>query len=174
MQVMWHPSGPGTASGEALRHHLTSLAYVDAQVGRLCPQCGSEAHGRPWARADGVRVEVSVSRSGPHLLTAVSGGAGGPGTGTGAIGVDVESVEAVAARWDPGVVLAPGEGADVGATAEERAAIWVAKEAVLKAWGVGLARPMTSFRLADLAGSVELTQLPAPPGYAAAVALIRR
>ena len=166
MQVMWHPSGPGTASDEALRHHLTSLAYVDAQVGRLCPQCGSEAHGRPWARAGGVRLEVSVSRSGPHLLTAVSADR--------AIGVDVESVEAVAARWDPGVVLAPGESADVGATAEERAAIWVAKEAVLKARGIGLARPMTSFRLSDLAGSVELTQLPAPPGYAAAVALTRR
>lgn len=114
-------------------------------------------------------VAVSVSRSGPHLLTAVSGDAG-----AGAIGVDVELVAAVASRWDPGVVLAPGEGADVGATSEERAAIWVAKEAVLKAWGVGLTRPMTSFRLADLAGSVELTQLPAPPGHAAAIALIRR
>jgi 4'-phosphopantetheinyl transferase len=106
---------------------------------------------------DGRDVPVSISRSGPHLVTV---------TGVdGAIGVDVESVAEVAARWQPELVLAPGEHAADG-LAQARA--WARKEAVLKAYGVGLDRPMTSLHL----DAESWTDVDAPDGYVAAVAVL--
>jgi phosphopantetheinyl transferase len=106
-------------------------------------------------------VSVSLSRSGPHLVTAVATG--------GRIGVDVESVAEVARRWQPALVLAPGEYAAGGL---EQARAWAAKEAVLKAYGVGLDRPMTSVRLDDL-DRAWWEPVAAPEGYVAAVAGLR-
>ncbi len=123
-------------------------------VGRLCPRCASSEHGRPWARFGDVDVPVSVSRSGPHLVTAVAPGAV-------AVGVDVEELGAIERSW-PDTVLARGERAE---TTDERARMWVAKEAILKAEGAGLAKPMDEVRLADHA----ITRLDAPAGYAAAL-----
>lgn len=126
-------------------------------TGRLCGRCGSSDHGRPWATYDGREVSVSLARSGSHLVTAVSTG--------GAIGVDVESVAEVAARWQPELVLAPGETASDGL---EQARVWARKEAVLKAYGVGLDRPMTSLHLA----AESWADAGAPMGYVAAVAVL--
>lgn len=159
----------------ALRAQVAALAGVPAdavRTGRLCPACGSSAHGRPWARVTGRaesiglrnRVEsdagigVSLSRSGPHLLTAVHLGGG--------IGVDIEEIAAVDARWDPSLVLAPGE-EHLARTAEDRARLWAGKEAVLKLLGTGLRTPMPEVRLAD----VDVRQVAAPSGFVAAVAL---
>jgi phosphopantetheinyl transferase len=100
-------------------------------------------------------VAVSLSRSGPHLVTAVAA--------TGRVGVDIESVGAVARDWHPGLVLAPGETAPGG---EEQAWHWSAKEAVLKALGTGLARPMSSIHLA----AYDVRAVPAPVGHVIAVA----
>lgn len=137
---------------------LLGLAAAEVLVGRACPRCGSGAHGRPWARARGRRdeVAVSLSRCGPHLMTAVR--AAGP------VGVDLESVAAVARGWDPELVLHPGERAP--RTDRGRAAVWARKEAVLKALGTGLATPMSSLDLADVA----VQDVPAPPGHVAALA----
>jgi 4'-phosphopantetheinyl transferase len=100
-----------------------------------------------------------VSRSGPHLLTAL-GSPGGPH-----LGVDVESVAAVRRGWRDDLVLAAGEPGPQNEAA--RAALWAAKEAVLKMLGTGLARPMTDIRTADH----HVRAVPAPEGYRAAVCL---
>jgi len=156
VDLRWHRAD----EQDALLAHVTALFGPDARVGRLCPRCGSSVHGRPWARARGLDLAVSLSRSGDHVVTAVSTGPG--------VGVDVERIAEVAARWAPEVVLAPGESAD---TAQQQARTWVAKEAVLKAYGVGLARPMTDLRLADFDG--HLTELDAPVGHLAMVAQLK-
>lgn len=139
---------------------MLDLPPTDILVGRSCPRCGSSEHGRPWARVRGRRDEVPVSltRCGEHLMTAVDA------PGTGRLGIDLEAVAAISRGWDPALVLHPSE-PDPHAPAE-RAAVWARKEAVLKALGTGLERPMSSPRLADF----EVEDLPAPPGHAAALA----
>ena len=136
------------------------LAPADILVGRSCPRCGSSEHGRPWARVRGRRDEVPVSltRCGEHLKTAVDA------RGTARLGIDLESVAAVARGWDPALVMHPSERDPH--VPEERAAVWARKEAVLKALGTGLETPMSSLRLRDY----EVVGLPAPPGHVAALA----
>lgn len=140
---------------------LLGIAPSDILVGRACPRCGSSEHGRPWARARGRRDEVPVSltRCGEHLMTAVGG--------IGPLGVDLESIAAVARGWDPDLVLHPSEHARyAGASPAEQAAIWAAKEAILKALGTGFETPMGALLLADF----DVADLPAPPGHVAALA----
>ena len=141
------------------------------RVGRACPHCGSSAHGRPWARLDGSgrEVPVSISRSGSHLLTAVwpGGRAGGRGGDGSRIGVDIESVAAIARGGEPALVLHPSE-RDAVRTDSERAAMWCRKEAILKALGDGLETPMTAIRAADFT----VHDLPAPLGFRAALAVV--
>ncbi|MCT1620099.1 4'-phosphopantetheinyl transferase family protein [Janibacter hoylei] len=141
-----------------LRAHLHRWSEgVPATTGRHCPACGSDAHGRPWARlADGRTPHVSLSRCGEHLVTVVA---------EHPVGIDVESVAAVDARWDPTLVLHPDERAD---RPRERALAWARKEAVLKALGTGLRTPMSRIRVADWA-HVDVT---APAGCVASVVVI--
>ncbi|WP_114201841.1 4'-phosphopantetheinyl transferase family protein [Janibacter anophelis] len=185
---MWH-SGSPTSSDAALRAHLhrwwsrcelASLeTTLDLETGRHCPTCGSDAHGRPWVRLpDGTTPHVSLSRCGDHLVTVV---ADHP------VGVDVESIAAVSARWDPTLVLHPSEAAHdlkemrprahdlkemrtPGTQAQERAATWCHKEAILKALGTGLTTPMSEIRVADW----EVADIPAPQGCWASTAIIRQ
>ncbi|WP_457206249.1 4'-phosphopantetheinyl transferase family protein [Nocardioides sp. P5_C9_2] len=158
VDVRWHRD---RTADEALVDHARAATGVGPsrviEVGRLCPQCGSAAHGRPWVRVpdgrDTRRLEVSVARSGPHVVTAL---ADRP------VGVDVEHVGDVARGWDPALVLALGERAD---SPLEQARSWTRKEAVLKSRGTGLVVPMSLVVLAE----VDWADLPAPPGYVAAV-----
>lgn len=142
MDVRWHDP----EVGDPLAAHVGGAV----RTGRLCPRCGSTGHGRPWATRNGRTVHVSLSRSGPYVVTVA---ADAP------VGVDVESVAEVAARWQPDLVLADGESGDPPRT-------WAAKEAVLKLLGTGLDTPMTEVRLVDW----ELVDLDAPAGYVAVVA----
>ncbi len=144
---------------------LLSIEPADVLVGRSCGRCGSSAHGRPWARRRGRRdeVAVSLSRCGEHLMTAVSA--------DGAVGVDLEAVAAVARLGDRSLVLHPNETVPGRMpTAGELAAMWVRKEAILKALGVGLDTPMAEIRVADF----DVVDLPAPPGHVAALAVLAR
>ena len=157
VDVRWHV---GLSTDEALVEHARVVTGANAaavRVGHLCPQCGSASHGRPWVEVrEGYaarRLEASVARSGPHVVTAL---ADVP------VGVDVEDVAAVARGWDPTLVLARDERAD---SDEDRARAWTRKEAVLKARGTGLATLMTTVVLAD----TDWTDLAAPPGHVAAV-----
>ena len=172
----------------ALAHHVADVVGVqpdEIRVGRHCPACGAVSHGRPWARVVGTAdggtgtwgradgratagrgaatstrpvLGVSLSRSGPHLLTAVRVGGG--------IGVDLEEAAAVDRGWDPALVLHPAE-ASQDRTAEDRARLWAGKEAVLKLLGTGLRTPMPEVRLAEH----DLREAEAPDGFVILVAL---
>ncbi|WP_460799016.1 4'-phosphopantetheinyl transferase family protein [Nocardioides pacificus] len=158
VSLAWH--GGGELGDAALAEHVRrALGAGVVRTGRLCPRCGSGDHGRPWARLAERPVEVSLSRADGHLVTAISH--------DGPVGVDVESIADVAEHWDAAMVLAPGEEAD---TDLERARVWTRKEAVLKAYGVGLARPMTDLVLADFPGRI--ADVDAPDGFVAALALL--
>ena len=148
--IAWHSSA--TSAAVALETHALALLGPGAvSSGRLCPACGSDAHGRPWLRHGDRPVHVSLSRSGPHLLTAIAGVA---------VGVDVE-VTAIAVL--PELVLAPGED---GGEAGQLARAWARKEAILKMRGTGLETPMTQVLVAEECWE----DLPAPEGYVAALA----
>jgi len=152
LDVAWHSASLGAAT--ALEIHARSLLGPGAVTsGRLCPACGSDAHGRPWVRHEGQPVHVSMSRSGPHLVTAI---AAVP------VGVDVE-VAAIGVL--PELVLAPGESSDI--ESGDLAQTWARKEAILKARGTGLTTPMSAVVLAD----ERWQDLAAPEGYVAALAL---
>lgn len=144
-----------------LRARIAETCGVEeaaVRTGRLCPRCGSSAHGRPWARIDAASdIPVSISRSGAHLVTAVRR--------EGPVGVDIESVAAVDRLWSPDLVLHPSE-RGLDRTPEDRARLWAGKEAVLKALGVGLGRAMPTIALADF----DVEDLPAPPRHVIACA----
>lgn len=131
----------------------------DVVVGRLCGRCGSSGHGRPWARVGRDRVHVSWSRSEGHLVTAVSRAR--------PVGVDVESLRMASSAWPLADAVGTGE---VVGSALEFARLWVAKEAILKARGVGLAEAMSDLRLEDFEG--DLVELDAPEGLVGALALL--
>jgi len=97
-------------------------------------------------------VHVSLSRSGPHLLTAIA---------EVAVGVDVE-VAAIGVL--PELVLAPGEDGDL--ETGDLAQTWARKEAILKARGSGLTTPMSEVVLAE----ERWWDLGAPEGCVAALA----
>ncbi|MDN5718092.1 MAG: 4'-phosphopantetheinyl transferase superfamily protein [Janibacter sp.] len=181
---MWHDArslrslrSKRLEGNDALRAHLGA----DIEVGRHCPSCGSTTHGRPWVRlADGTSPPVSLSRCGEHLVTVV---ADDP------VGIDVESIAAVDARWDPTLVLHPSEKhphdlKEMRTPAHDLkemrtfahdlkemrhwAAMWCRKEAILKALGTGLSTPMSEIRVADW----QVEDIAAPDGLAAAVVVI--
>lgn len=137
-----------------------------------------DARGKPVV-AGAPRCFFNLAHTDERVLVALCADA--------AVGVDVESAAAVAAA--PGVralACAPGERAwlvehEAGAEAA-LARLWTRKEAVLKAWGLGLARSMASLDLGDpgadcgrlqIAGEPPIAwrDLDAAPGEAAAVAL---
>jgi 4'-phosphopantetheinyl transferase len=152
VDVAWH-SAPH--ADEALRTHVASVVGADpatVRVGRVCPRCGSAAHGRPWTDHD---VHVSVARSGPHLVTAV---AAVP------VGVDVESVASVDRAWEDLGLTRPAH------SPAERAAVWCRIEAVAKLTGAGLTLPRDDVRLEEY----DVEDVTAPDGFAAAVAVHRR
>lgn len=152
--VLWHRAD----TTDPLAAHLTALLGSPGTTGRLCPHCGSSAHGRPWARHPrATHLFVSVARAGGYAVTAVGREAH--------LGVDVEVVADVHRGWSADVVLAPGETDD--GTARTRALTWAAKEATLKRGGVGLHTPMSQVRLAQVSG---LHELPAPAGLVAVLA----
>lgn len=147
--VAWHASA--TPAADALETHARSLLGPGTVTsGRLCQACGSDAHGRPSLRHDGRLVHVSLSRSGPHLVTVIA---------EEPVGIDVERA---AIDVDPELVLAPGETGDLART-------WARKEAVLKARGTGLVTSMASVLLAD----ERWWDLKAPAAYVAALARLR-
>ncbi|QEU83065.1 4'-phosphopantetheinyl transferase family protein [Streptomyces subrutilus] len=134
-----------------------------------CPCCGGP-HGRP-AVAGGA-VHFSLSHSGNLAYFAF---AGTP------VGVDVEETPGASAMADVLSSLHPDETAELTALPgpERRAALgrlWSRKEAYLKGTGTGLAKGLADpyIGAAPAPGPLPgwtLTDLPAPAGYAAALAV---
>jgi 4'-phosphopantetheinyl transferase len=110
---------------------VREVAAVEASPSpvRRCRTCGAAGHGKPElpaALAAGLHVSVSTAPG----LVAVAVCDEGP------VGVDVESVAAVAAAPVADVLLHPRE--PVPVTPRDLARTWVRKEALLKATGHGL------------------------------------
>lgn len=134
------------------------------------------SHGKP--AVDG--AAFSLSHSGGHGLVAI--------TRDGQLGVDLEATGAEPEASLLGQVLTAAERrAFAELPAAQRAAvfyrIWVRKEAVLKATGLGLSEPMTAFGVPPGDGPVTLPGtgpdlwvqgVHAPTGYCAALAWSRR
>ncbi|WP_426241387.1 4'-phosphopantetheinyl transferase family protein [Nocardioides sp. LHG3406-4] len=141
-RLSWARTGEPRAADHLVRHaiSLCSARCVGSlTVGHLCPQCGSDRHGRPFVRGwQGAGAPaISAARTTGITVIAV--------TSDGSIGVDVEDL----VRFDDvllaEVLLHPDESAS---TPSELATTWVRKEAVLKAHGVGLALDPRTIRLA--------------------------
>ncbi|UQX01230.1 4'-phosphopantetheinyl transferase superfamily protein [Streptomyces sp. RerS4] len=165
------------ASHLALRVLLGGYLGVAPQEVELiredCPCCGGP-HGRPavggvGAKA-GLHFSLSHSDNRAYLAFAVV-----------PVGVDVEGVPSAAAVADVLGTLHPAETAELTAVpAAERpgalARVWARKEACLKATGTGLALGVAEpyVGAATTPASVPgwtLHDLPAPDGYAAALAV---
>jgi 4'-phosphopantetheinyl transferase len=110
---------------------LLGIAPTEIRVEQHCEDCGGD-HGRPIASAvDGALLWVGLSRA-TGLVAVVA-------SRTGPIGVDIESVAAVAGS--PLDAFAPEELEQLDAAGDrDRLAtrLWTAKEAILKADGRGL------------------------------------
>ncbi|MFJ4774957.1 4'-phosphopantetheinyl transferase family protein [Streptomyces sp. NPDC088762] len=134
-----------------------------------CPGCGGP-HGRPAVAGGGVHFSLSHSGNLAYLAFA-----GVP------VGVDVEEVPGAEAVADVLPLLHPAETAELGALPDPDrrpglARVWARKEACLKATGAGLANGLADPYVgsAPTPASVPgwtLTDLPAPAGYAAALAV---
>jgi 4'-phosphopantetheinyl transferase len=154
----------------ALRRTLAG--YVGGSAGALvfgrdsCPVCGRSG-GRPVLAGE-PSVQFSLSHSGALVVVAV---ANVP------VGVDVERLPnrcvcdlARTMHPDDEASLA---GLDEGRRHERLHAWWVRTEAVLKCHGSGIAHRIGEFPVlgADAAAGCRLLALPAPEGYAAALAV---
>ena len=134
-----------------------------AGVGRLCPQCGSDRHGRPLLKGATSlgATSVSVSRTTGLTLVAVSR--------SGAVGVDVEDL----ARFTVGPLADSGWGGFAGVllhpleratTSSALATTWVRKEALLKAQGQGLALDPRALRLSAAEDAPRVVDWPGHDG----------
>lgn len=148
--------------------------YLNCPAGRVvvrreCADCGDPEHGRPLVEHG---PPYSVSHSGDWVLIAVHG--------SGLVGVDLELIARQRVAELPLGVYTPAERAVSESLPDaDRSACfyrtWTRKEAAAKAVSRGLAIGLATVdTLADrttVAGRVlHLCDLPAPPGYAAALA----
>lgn len=141
----------------ALARHLGSPADID----RTCTSCG-KPHGKP--AVVGHALEISASHSGDWIAVALSARA--------PIGVDVEEIKP---GKDMGQLLnyvfSPSE---LTLLPDPKAVFyqaWTRKEAILKATGEGLRKPMSGLTVLPEC-SHNVRDLHPGPGYAAAVAML--
>lgn len=146
------------------------------RVARHCAGCGGTDHGKPSVPG----VALSLSRSHGAVMVAA-----GPAGRT--LGADIERVPGQVFDGFDAFATAPAERGELAAAdATDRTRLWVSKEAVLKAAGVGLAVEPSSVVLGRAhlnAGALRTAVCPAepavhglevcptaaPPGYVAAV-----
>ncbi|UNZ16735.1 4'-phosphopantetheinyl transferase superfamily protein [Streptomyces sp. 891-h] len=158
----------------ALRRELGALLRLDPAEVRLtradCPVCGGP-HGRPTVPGD--PVHFSLSHAGDVVMMAF---AAVP------VGVDVEEYPRVASARETMSALHPREQAELAAVEDAEALpavfarCWTRKEAYLKGTGSGLGEDLSVTYVSALDEPApvpgwQLTDLPAPSGYAAAWAL---
>jgi 4'-phosphopantetheinyl transferase len=170
----------------ALVAALTGTPAAAVSLSQVCASCGRSGHGPLRVHGAGAGVHVSLSRTDSHLALAV--------TGAGPVGIDLESVAALGRFPVDPVLCSPAESAALSslpghAADAARGALWTAKEAVLKAAGVGLRVDPRGLGFEPVTGGVErmalvrwsgapvpldrvhLLPVPAPAGMVASVAV---
>ncbi|RAX18286.1 hypothetical protein DC347_02125 [Pseudarthrobacter sp. AG30] len=149
------------------------------EVTRRCPGCGSTGHGKPAVAG----VSLSLSRSHGAVMAAAGPDAAG-------VGADIEKFPDILFDGFDEYAASPAERSELQpGDVPARIRLWVAKETVLKAAGLGLAVAPSTVHLAPVwsldAGSFLRAESPghpevhgmgtvpvaAPPGYAAAVSV---
>ena len=173
LQAWWEVAAPWISAREtatALRYHqrqdavrhavgraLTRMLLArELGIPKLTEEFSTNAWGKPVLPASG--LEFSVSHSGRFVWTAVSR--------AGAIGIDIERVDATVDHHDLAGIFHPVECSTIRALPARAARdafyrCWTRKEAVVKALGEGLSRPLTAFRvLTDVAARDWLVEPP--------------
>jgi 4'-phosphopantetheinyl transferase len=130
---------------------LTGSAPDQVVIQQICTTCGGP-HGRPETAPGG--PHVSWSSADDRVVAAA--------TYDGPVGVDVESVAAVA-RAEAGE-LSPAERERGPWTPQRRAVTWVRKESLLKATGDGLAVPLAELVVSAPDQPARLESWPRGPG----------
>ncbi|HUC26069.1 MAG TPA: 4'-phosphopantetheinyl transferase superfamily protein [Streptosporangiaceae bacterium] len=146
---------------------------ADVAVDRTCGRCGAQ-HGRPQLPGSG--LHASVSHSGDIVAVAL--------TAEGPVGVDVEAVRTIDFAAVTESVCTPAERKFVTGL-DDFYAYWTRKEAVLKATGEGLLRPMTDLQVtppgsaprllclgSDAEPACRMADISAGDGYRASVAVL--
>jgi 4'-phosphopantetheinyl transferase len=129
-----------------------------------CPCCGGP-HGRPVLAGPGRAYEFSVSHGGDQVMIGVA---------RSPVGVDVEPVPTAASVTDLAPVLHPAEQRSLAASGGAPAVfarLWTRKEAYLKGLGTGLGRALDKDDLTASPPGWQVTDVPAGPRHAAAVAV---
>jgi 4'-phosphopantetheinyl transferase len=149
--------------GDDDRALLAAVAarLVDGPVRYQCPYCGGTDHGQPRVRG----AFVSLARAGDLVAVAA--------TRTGPVGIDIETVDAVAASGFDDVAFTETERRRIALCDEPdllRATLWTAKEALLKASGTGLRTDPREVDVAEASARIETTQ--PSPGYVLTVAVL--
>jgi len=155
----------------AARH--LGVRSADLAVDRTCGRCGAQ-HGRPQLPGSG--LHASVSHSGEIVAVAL--------TAAGPVGVDVEAVRSIDFAAVTESVCVPAERREVRSVLDFYT-YWTRKEAVLKATGEGLSRPMTDLQVtppgsapvllwigSDAAPACRMADISAGDGYQASVAVL--
>jgi 4'-phosphopantetheinyl transferase len=135
----------------AASRHL-GVPPAGVAVDRTCGRCGAQ-HGRPQLPGGG--LHASVSHSGDVVAVAL--------TRAGPVGVDVEAVRTIDFAAIAESVCTPAERPDIRTDADFYT-VWTRKEAVLKATGEGLSRPMTDLRITRPGSAPALLGLADPLG----------
>lgn len=125
---------------------------------RTCVLCGHTGHGKP--RLPGATLEFSITHAADRVLLAVTEGI--------PVGVDVERLDARVAEIADSVRHPSEHDVD----GPELVRLWVRKEAILKATGHGLVRPMTDFSARVPGAGVFLADISLDGDYVAAVAAL--
>lgn len=147
----------GGSAHELLRAEAARFHAVPPQqivVVHDCPRCGSDEHGRPrLLPTASLRspAYVSLARAGDLSVVAI--------TDAGPVGVDVEAEGAAEAAEVHEVALHPDERM---APRADLTRTWVRKEALLKAYGLGLAVDPADVRIDDDGHVVWDTDHPSP------------
>ena len=164
----------GTVLLRGLVAERTNVDFASATIDRTCDVCG-EPHGRPrLAHPD---LEASISHAGDVVAVAL--------TAAGPVGVDIEVVPTGEYESLIASVCTPAEQEFVRGP-RDFYAYWTRKEAVLKATGEGLRRPMTDLVVTppEIAPSLlelgpasslptcRMADVPAGDGYVGAVAVL--